>query len=160
MNKYVNTIFITSFISGILLTLTPEGKIKKYVQYVTSLLIVISIVGPFSNLIINITDLKFDLKDYIDDLLVTDKIQISNSLIIHTGSEKISQGIKDVILEKYNFDENEIEVELVLNKENITAIKIEKINVYITGKASWSDACKIEEYLKGLVGGDIYVKRR
>ena len=160
MNKYVITIFISTFISGILLTLTPEGKIKKYVQYIISLVLIISIIAPTSSLLLSVTDLKRDLQDYISDILVSEKIEISNSLIINTGIEKISEGIKEAIVDKYNFDENEISVELILNDENISAIKIAKINVYLTGKSSWSDANKIEEYLKSLIGGDINVKRR
>ena len=160
MNKYVITIFISTFISGILLTLTPEGKIKKYVQYIISLVLIISIIAPISSLLLSVTDLKRDLQDYISDILVSEKIEISNSLIINTGIEKISEGIKEAIVDKYNFDENEISVELILNGENISTIKIAKINVYLTGKSSWSDANKIEEYLKSLIGGDINVKRR
>ena len=53
-----------------------------------------------------------------------------------------------------------MQVALVIDKENINAVKIKEIIVTLSGKASWSDAKKIEDYLTNLIGTNINVKRR
>ena len=161
MSKYINTILISTFVGSIIIAIAPnKGNYKKYIRYIVSLVSLLCIISPLAQILFDITSLKSNVKNYLDDLFISEKVEISNSLIINTGVEKISNGIKDAIVEKYNFNENEVFVELVVDKANINAIKIKEINVFLAGKASWSDANKIEAYLKDLIGGEINVKRR
>ena len=161
MNNYINIIFISTFLGGIILAIAPEkGEIKKYIKFTISLLCIICIVSPLASLLNNLSSAKTNLKNYINDLFIREKIELSNELIINAGVDKIEKGIKETIIQEYGFKENEILVELVVNQKDINAIKIEKINVFLTGEASWSDANKLEKYLSEHIGGDIIVKRR
>ena len=160
MNKYVNGILISSIVGGIINSLAPNNKIKKYLNYVVSIVCVLCLLSPILPLISNISNLKSSISNYLDNILVSEKTELSNSLIINTGSEKICSGIKEAIIDKYNFDEKEVKVALVIDKENINAVKIKEIIVTLSGKASWSDAKKIEDYLTNLIGTNINVKRR
>lgn len=160
MNQYVNGVLISSIVGGIINSLAPNNKIKKYVNYVVSIVCVLCLISPILPLISNISNLKSSISDYLDNIFVSEKAELSNSLIINTGSEKICNGIKEAIIDKYNFDEKEVQVALVIDKENINAVKIKEIVITLSGKASWSDAKKIEDYLTSLIGSNISVKRK
>ena len=160
MNGYVLTILVVSFIGGIFNTLIPDGSIKKYVKYVVSLVCVISLVSPITALVLNATNIKSNISNYFDKIIVDEKINATNSLILSTTKEKISEGIKKTTIEKYKFDENEVFVSVEFNEENSSAISIKEICVILTGKSSWTDCEAVEKYLNNLIGANITVKRR
>ena len=161
MNKYVNTIFISTFVSGIVLTLAPEkSKLKKYLKFITSLISILCIMSPLITFFTNFDNIKTNIQNQINNFIISEKIDASNSLILSTSKEKISENIISVLSNKFDIDENEISIELITDESDLSSIKIEKINVLLSGKASWSDAKKIESYLKDQIGGEINVKRK
>ena len=160
MNGYIITLLVISFVGGIINSILPNGGLKKYVKYIISLVCVISLVSPLSSIVLNASSIKDGVTSFVDKIIINDKVEISNSLILNTSAEKISEGIKDTIINKYNFEEKEVFVDVIFNKKNNAAITIDKIEVSLTGKASWSDCERIEEYLKSLTGCNISVKRR
>lgn len=161
MNQYTITILTASVVGGIINSLVSSGSaLKKYVSYIVSLVCVVCLISPVGSLVGDIANIKTDINDYVEKIFDTDAYQNSNSLIINTGAEKICEGIKEIIKDKYNFDDNEIYVDLTLDKTDIQAIKIEKINIILTGKASWSDVDTVEKYLTDIVGCDVLVKRK
>lgn len=160
MNGYFITLLVVSFVGGIINSILPSGGLKKYVKYIISLVCVITLVSPLTSIVLNATSIKDGIINFVDNTIIKDKIEISNSLILNTSAEKIGDGIKDTIIDKYGFEEKEVIVDVLFNDENKSSITIEKIEIYLTGKASWSDCTKIEEYLKSLTGCNISVKRR
>ncbi len=161
MNTYINTILTVSVVGGIINSIVPtKSKLKKYISYIVGLVCVLCLISPLSSLIINTAGLKQSINDFTHNIFIKEDIEHTNSLIINTGTEHVCSGIKEIIIDKYGFDENEVIVELVLDKTNINAIKINCVNVTLTGKASWSDAKTIEKYLNDLIGTKIEVKRR
>lgn len=160
MNGYIITLLVISFVGGIINSILPCGGLKKYVKYIISLVCVISLVSPLTSIVLNSSSIKNSVYSFVDKIIINDKVEISNSLILNTSAEKISEGIKDTIINKYNFEEKEVFVDVIFNKENSASVTIEKIEVSLTGKASWSDCERIEEYLKSLTGCNISVKRR
>ena len=161
MNKYINTILTVSIVGGIINSIAP-GKliIKKYVGYIVSLVCILCLISPLINILVNTNNIKEGIKNFTSSIFLKEELQNSNSLIINTGTDYICDGIKQVIIDKYGFDEKDIDIELVLDKTNTEALKIQCVNVFLTGKASWSDANRIEDYLNDLIGTEIEVKRR
>ncbi len=161
MKTYLITILTVSVVGGIINSLIDSSsKIKKYINYLISLICVVCLVAPIGNVIGNISSIKAEINEYFEKVFVSEKIDASNDLIINTSKEKICDGIKNSVLEKYNFDEKEVFVDLTIDRTDIGSLKIEKINVVLTGKASWSDVKEVEEYLKNTIGSDIEVKRK
>lgn len=160
MNGYIITLLVISFVGGIINSILPDGGLKKYVKYIISLVCVISLVSPLTSIVLNAASIKDGVTSFIDEIIIKDKIEISNSLILDTSAEKINEGIKETIIEKYGFDEKEVFVNVVFNHKNNASITIDKIEVSLTGKSSWSDCERIKEYLKDLTGCNISVKRR
>ena len=111
--------------------------------------------------IVSQTDkIKENISSFFEKHFSYESIENTNNLIINTSVERVCDGIKNVLVEKYDIDPSELVVEAHINKENLQAIEIEEIEVYLTGKASWSDTYKIEEYLESLIGCQVSVKRR
>lgn len=161
MNKYSITILTVSVVGGIINSLVDsQSPLKKYISYLVSLVCVVSLIAPIGGIISNITNLKGNINEYFDKILVSEKIDAGNELIINSSKEKICEGIKNTLTNKYNFDEKEVIVSLDIDKTDLQAIKIEQINVILTGKASWHDVKNVQEYLEDVVGGKIVVKRK
>lgn len=161
MNKYSITILTVSVVGGIINSLVDsQSPLKKYISYLVSLVCVVSLIAPIGGIISNITDLKGNINEYFDKILVSEKIDAGNELIINSSKEKICEGIKNTLTNKYNFEEKEVIVSLDIDKTDLQAIKIEQINVILTGKASWHDVKNVQEYLEDVVGGKIVVKRK
>ena len=160
MNSYTLTILTVSVVGGIINSLVSSTALKKYVSYIISLVCVVCLIAPVGSIIGNISNIKNNVNNFMEEIFESDDYKNSNSLIINTGTEKVCEGLKEIIKERYNFDDNEVFVDLTLDKSNIQAIKIDQINIILTGKASWSDVDSVEKYLKDIVGCDVSVKRK
>ena len=121
---------------------------------------VLCLILPIVELVNDYESVKNKFVEYIEDLTSSEKIEESNEIIIKNGIEAIQKGIKRDLINKFNFDEKDVVIEIEADKSNIEAIKIKKINIILTGKASWSDTARVKEYLSDLIGGDISVVRR
>lgn len=161
MNKYVYSLLIISLVGGIVNSLIDNFKdIKRYVNYFLSLIMVICMISPITSVLGNINTLKDSVSNFFNELTDNELLNGTNEIIINTGTDAIIKGIKNTIIEKFDFDESEIIVSLETDTTNIEAIKITKINVILTGKASWYDVDTVKTYLENIVGGEISVTRR
>lgn len=162
MNGYIYGILTASVVGGIISTLVSNlnNGLKKYVNYTVALVCAIVMLLPLSNIIGNTGKIKDSISDFFNEILYNDELEESNSLIINTGTEAVVNGIKNLIIDKFNLDEKEVLVSLEIDESNIQAIEITKINVILTGRASWSDVDTVKGYLEGIVGASISVTRK
>ena len=161
MKNFAFTILSASLVGGIINSLVSQkSKVKKYVLFLVTIVCTLSMLQPLITVLSSAADLKSTVASFFEDFFVQDKIDSTNDIIINTSKSRIENGIKDLVIDKYKFDENEVSVEIILNQEDINEIKIEKIYVYITGKASWSDTEVIEKFLSNMVSSEIEVKRK
>ncbi len=161
MKSYVSTILISSLVGGIINSIIPQkSKLKKYVLFIVTLVCSLVLIQPISTILSSAKEIKDAASSFFNSISLQDQINSTNDIIISTSKDRIEKGIKDLVIDKYNFPENEVLVEIILNEETIDAIKIEKILVFISGKSSWSDADAIEKYLKNIVSSEVEVKRR
>lgn len=162
MKMYIYTILSISVIAGIVKALVSsfDTGIKRHLNYLIGLICAIAILSPLVAMVSDITKAQQKIEGFFNDIVSEEKINSSNQIIINTGAEKIADGIKSTVANKFNLNEKEIFVEVKIDDENINSLKILYINVYLGGKASWSNAEKIQEYLEDLIGCEIHVKRR
>ena len=161
MNSYIYSLLIISVVGGIINSYTSSfGKTKKYVEYFIGLLIVITLISPIINVINNFSMFENNINDFVENLINEQELGNTNEIIINSSSEAIINGIKKDLVNKFNFDDKDLIIDLELDKNSIESIKIIKINVILTGKASWSDVDTVKEYLEKIIGGDIYVTRK
>lgn len=161
MSNYVITILTVAVSGGIINSLvSKDSHLKKYINYIVSLVCVVCLISPIGSVISDLASIKQNINEYVDGIFVSDRIESSNSLIINTSKEKICQGIKETIIDKYKFNSDDIHVQLKLDESNVHALKIDKINVVLTGKASWSDVKTVEDFLKTTIGANVEVKRK
>jgi len=160
MSGYVRAIIILSVLSGIIKALLSEGKTKKYVNYLIGLIMVTVIVLPFKSFITEIDIYKEKIYNFMNDISFQEKIDSSNSIIVNTTKDKVCRGIKDALITKFNFDERDVFIELIIDDSELSSIKITGVNITLTNKASWSNVDSVKAYIENLIGVNTNVKRK
>ena len=161
MSAYITSLITISIIGGLVSNLVSSFKsIKVYVNYFVGLVAVICMLSPLFSFLNNISSIKETLNDYFNSFASQDIIDNSNDIIINSGIDSIEKGIKNTLIEKYNFEEKEVIISIEADSSNIEAIRITKITVILTGKASWHDVDAVKEYLDNVIGGNIVVTRK
>ena len=162
MKGYIYTVLALAIICGIISSIISEANqgTKKYVNFLMGLIMVITIMLPFKNLTYGISNIKDTVNNFFTNLDTQHLIDKSNTVIINSSKENISKGIKNSIISKYGFDENEVKVSLEIDKSEISAIKITAVYIALSGKAAWSDVNDVSKYMENLVGVRVYVTRK
>ena len=160
MKNYVSTLLVVSVVGGIVSSLCSSlSNIKKYVNYFVGLIAIICMLSPLVSFVTSIQSTKDYITEYFNSLASEEIINNSNDIIINSGIDSIKEGIKKAVIDKFGFRESDVIIELEIDKSNVEAIKIKKINIILTGEASWSDVDKVKSYLENIIGGNISVKR-
>lgn len=162
MNGYIYTILVVAIIGGIINSIVSESysSLKKHINYVVGLVCVICLIAPLGSLLKSTGEFKESVSGFFDNIVNEEYLDSSNSLIVNTGVDKVCLGIKSTVIDKFGFDENEVIVTVDADTENIDAIAITKINIVLTGKASWTDVKNVKDYIENLVGVKADVTRR
>jgi hypothetical protein len=160
MNEFLRSVLLLSVVSGIINSLIINGTVKKYVNYLISLICVLIIISPVFNVLSSISKIEEYINNFTHSIKTEEIINNSNSLIVNTSEEKVCNGIKEMVISKFGFEETDVYVSLDLDKADIGSIKIRSVNVVLTNKASWSDTDRVKEYLDKTVGCKINVTRR
>jgi hypothetical protein len=162
MKGYIYTILALAIICGIISSIisdTNQGT-KKYVNFLMGLVMVITIMLPFKNLTYGISNIFETVNNFFTDLDTQHLIDKSNTVIINSSKENICKGIKNSLLSKYGFDEDEVEVSLEIDTSEISAIKITGVYIALSGKAAWSNVNDVSKYMENLVGVKVNVTRK
>ena len=160
MNEFLRSVLLLSVVSGIINSLIINGTVKKYINYLISLICVLIIISPVFNVLSSISKIEEYINNFTHSIKTEEIINNSNSLIVNTSEEKVCNGIKEMVISKFGFEETDVYVSLDLDKADIGSIKIRSVNVVLTNKASWSDTDRVKEYLDKTVGCKINVTRR
>ena len=131
MNAYFNSIISIAVLGGIASSLITSEKLKKYVRYLISLITILIILSPIASMVSNFDSIKYKFESFIENAISGETISKANSIIVSTSLEKITDGIKELIINKYNLNNEEISVEAVVDSSKIESIKITQINIYL-----------------------------
>lgn len=160
MSGYISSILVIAVVGGIVTSLVSSSKLKKHISYLIGLASTLVLLSPIATIFSSIDTIKENIESFINNTLTSDALNNTNSLIVTTGIDKISQGIKEVIINKYKFDENEVQIDIKTDSTDITSIKITQICITLTGKATWTDADNIEKTIEDYVGCNVIVKKK
>ena len=161
MSAYIFSILTIAVISGILCSIISESNpLRKYLTYLCSLVLVITLLSPIKNLLNSGSSIKEYINSFYHNIRTEEIIDSSNELIVNTSKENVSNGIKKAIMEKFSFKEGDVYVFLDIDSKDITSIKIQQVNVILTNEASWSDTDKVKSFLDELLGCKVSVTRR
>lgn len=133
MKEYIVSIMYIAVFAMILELIVPDGKLKKYVISIISLLAIVTIISPVTN-ILKAENVERTIKNvtqtlsnnvYEDDLDAEkyDFSKYSNTYITESVKDKIEASIMEELSEN-----NVKKVEIVLDKE----YKIEDVEIHIT----------------------------
>ena len=161
MKGYIFTIIVVSVISGIISTMLSNNKnsLKKYVNFVAGLICMLALLSPIVSIASNMGAFSGSIENIISSLDFSSSVSTTNQIIVETGKEKIEQGIENAIITKYNFSQEDIDVNVIVNDKNIEAIILEKIKITLKNKASWTDEQQIKNYVESLVGCQVEIKK-
>lgn len=154
MNTYIITIITVAVISGIVSSMLPDGDstTKKHVNFITGLIFAIALLSPIVKIAKNADMLTDKIENAITSLDVNDNVSSGNSIIIEAGAERIEKGIKEALISKFGFKQEDISIKLAINDEKIDAVLLEKITITLSQEATWTDGNQIKKYVEELVG--------
>ena len=160
MKGYIFTIIAVSIISGIITSmLSSKNSLKKYVNFVAGLICTLTLLSPVVKIANDVGTFSSSVESVIGSLSVEENVSSTNKIIIDTGSEQVCEGVKNVIISKYGFKQNDIDVYIKLNDENIQAIILEEIEISLKNEASWTDEHKLKKYVEDIVGCKVKITK-
>lgn len=135
--SYLGEIVLITAVSGLLYTVSPEGNLKKHLQFVISLCIVVSLAVPMFSMIMDLPEIFEKSFEEAEREEVNTNEELTDSLI-SVSKKEIEKAIVSYIAGKYAIEEEEISVETVLDTQNPESIEIREIHVVIGGECSVS----------------------
>ena len=160
MKEYIIAIITVSIVGGIAFALvsTKDARLKKYVRLVISLIFLIVLILPIKNAVSQVNSFKDNIDSFFSSIGAN--VDYSNNLIINSSIDNISMGIKNALLEEFKLKSEDVSVEISVNRDNIEAIKIEKVKIYLYNEATWSNESKIEEFLDRIIGCEAIIVKK
>lgn len=157
MNSYILAIIAISIVGGFVSNLIPPKNIrlKKYLNFIISLIFLTIMISPIKNVIDKASILKENVDSFISS--ISSNVDYTNNLIIHTSIDKISLGIKEAILNEFKFQSDDIEIMIYYNEDYTEAIEINMIEIYLYDSATWIDEKKIKDFTEGLISCDVTI---
>lgn len=135
--SYLGEIVLIAAVSGLLYTVAPEGNLKKHLQFVISLCIVVSLAVPMFSMVMDLPEIFEKSFEEAEMGEVASGNDLTDSLI-SASKKEIEKAIASYIAEKYEISESEISVETVLDAENPESVEIREIYVTIGGERTAS----------------------
>ena len=162
MDTYVNTLLTLSVTCEIVNSFLPsyQKSLKKYVGYLMGLVMAVVILSPLSSLVGGIGTIKENIKNFTDSLMIEEKAENANKIIINATEKSICDKIKNMLISKYHFEDTDVYVSLETEENDTEAITVTRIVVTLTNKASWSDADRVKEYLENMTGCEVFVSKK
>ena len=135
--SYLGEIVVITAVSGLLYTVAPEGNLKKHLQFVISLCIVVALAVPMFSMVVDLPEIFEKSFEEAEEGNAEGGNALKDSLILASKKE-IEKAIASYVAGKYAISETEISVETVLDAENPESIEILEIHVHISGEYSGS----------------------
>lgn len=136
--------------AGAVIRISPDGSIKKYLKYLVSLCVLAAVLSPLIDGVG--TMLSFDGNISVGE---GDSMGAPHGgeYIIDAEKAEIEEAICSLIASKWRLEKEKICVSLTLDKSNISAIEIRKIDIKIKGVAKTEEIRRyIDEMFYGTAG--------
>ncbi len=159
MNGYVIAIITISIVGGITSSLisTNDARLKKHLNFLTSLIFLIVLLSPIKNAVNKVNLLKENIDSFVSS--ISSNVDYSNKLIINSSIDNICSGIKNAITNEFKLKKDDIEIRIDVNSTNVEAVQIETIKIFLYNEATWYDESKIKDFVENLVGCEVTIKK-
>lgn len=131
--SYLGEIVLVTAVSGLLYTVSPDGNLKKHLQFVISLCIVVSLAVPMFSMVVDLPKIFENGMEEAEKSEIKTNAELTDSLI-SASKKEVEKGIVAYIAEKYVIAEKDVSAETILNIENPEAIEIREIKIVISGE--------------------------
>ena len=135
--SYLGEIVLVTAVSGLLYTVSPDGNLKKHLQFVISLCIVVSLAVPMFSMVMDLPEIFENGMEEAEKEEIKANAELTDSLI-SVSKKEVEKGIVSYVAEKYVIAENDVSAKTVLDTENSEAIEIREIQIVISGEYSIS----------------------
>ncbi|NLK39193.1 MAG: hypothetical protein GX303_02935 [Clostridiales bacterium] len=155
LREYLSSLVIVAAVAGLLSAFSPvSGTMKKYINYAIALAVVIVLLSPLKSLlnVISSLDNLIILESETRDKSYDEEREKTDKWILEKSQDTIKEGIKILLYDRFGIPEEEVEVELELDRSDPKAVVIEKLRIQLTGYSMWKDSREIESYITSLVG--------
>lgn len=125
LRSYLTTAMIASVISVICIQLTDE-RFRKYVKYLVGLCLLLMLTRPLLSLVSEIGDARFSLSESREETLTGD------SAYLDLLGNQLCESIGDRVSIYFSLPRESIYVTMTLDTADLSALKIEAIDLHIT----------------------------
>ena len=159
MNGYIIAIITISIVAGIgsSLVSTNDVRLKKHINFLTSLIFLIILIFPIKDAMDKVNDIKENIDSFVSS--ISSSVDYSNNLIINTSIDNICSGIEKALIDEFKFKEDDVEIKIEVNSKDVEAVQIEKLKIFLYNEATWCDEYKIKNYIENLVGCEVVIKK-
>ena len=153
--SYFGEIIVVIAVSGMLYAAAPDGKTKRYVQFVLSLCVLSATVFPLISLAETlprkISEIRYDISK--EEVASEDEI---TDILVEASRAEIAEAITQMLCAKFDYDEKAIRVTLTLDARDTEAIRITAIRVDVDHVTTQTKA-RMEEFLEDVFLGETTV---
>lgn len=153
--SYFGEIIVVIAVSGMLYTAAPDGKTKKYVQFILSLCVLSATVFPLISLAETlprqISEIRYDISK--EESTGEDEI---TDILVEASRAEIEEAITQMLCAKFDYDAGDIRVTLTLDAKDTENIRITAIRVDVNRVTTQTKA-RMKEYLEEIFLGETVV---
>ena len=148
LSGFVLSVLTVCVISGIVIGVSPEGAMKKYINYIISLCVLAAIIPPIISIFSSVPQYSEDIERIFEEHKETDTD--AEAKLIEAQKAAVETAIRDTIVKKFDIGEDRIFVEIAIDSTNKSAIEIRYIDISVKGKCPSGEIKKyIEEMFYG-----------
>lgn len=127
---YLGEIILITAVSGLFYHIAPEGNMKKHLQFVISLCVLVALAVPMFSMVMELPRIFEESFEEVKGEESAKGEQLTESLIA-VSKQEIEAAIASYISEVYGIAPGKISVETVLDAEDPESIEIREIRVIL-----------------------------
>ena len=156
MKEFLHSIIIVAITISLFNQLLPIGRgFEKYARFVGMLVLATLILSPVINMIKGFDeDFFIDIRDDIADIENggnNEYSELLNGYLTEYSTEQFKLGIKEILLNNYGIPEEECEI-LIDTKIDSGQLRVDKMQILLSGRSIFKNPYDIEHYITELVG--------
>jgi len=152
----LHSIIIVAITISLFNQLLPVGRgFEKYARFVGMLVLATLVLSPVINMIKGFDeDFFIDIRDDIADIENggnNEYSELLNGYLTEYSTEQFKLGIKEILLNNYGIPEEECEI-LIDTKIDSGQLRVDKMQILLSGRSIFKNPYDIEHYITELVG--------
>jgi len=156
MKEFLHSIIIVAITISLFNQLLPVGRgFEKYARFVGMLVLATLVLSPVINMIKGFDeDFFIDIRDDIADIENggnNEYSELLNGYLTEYSTEQFKLGIKEILLNNYGIPEEECEI-LIDTKIDSGQLRVDKMQILLSGRSIFKNPYDIEHYITELVG--------